>query len=251
MSAYGGVLPTRVLDPMARLADHPSADPAVSVSRGDRALRRRQPDPPFPLDPLRLRRVPGYHGRQDGPAQGQADTPGAQHRPEARPSAGACGVRLRGTTRHRQARGPLYATPLLLVETTDLIFAVDSIPAILAITTSGFVVYTSNVFAIPGWRALCFALAGVVRMFRYLHYGLSVILVFVGAKMLLADVYKTSVAVSLIVVAAILAVSGIASIPWTRGPSLESARNHLETGSYPYLSSSQWYAEPARYRFSR
>jgi len=116
--------------------------------------------------------------------------------------------------------GRLHATPLLvvllLIETTDLIFAVDSIPAILAITTSGFIVYTSNVFAILGLRALYFALAGVVRMFRYLHYGLSIVLAFVGVKMLLAEVYKIPVALSLIVIAAILAVSVTASMVWNQ-----------------------------------
>lgn len=82
--------------------------------------------------------------------------------------------------------GRLHATPLfvalLVVETTDVIFAVDSIPAILAITRDPFIVYTSNVFAILGLRALYFALAGIMPMFHYLHYGLSAILVFVGVK---------------------------------------------------------------------
>jgi len=90
--------------------------------------------------------------------------------------------------------GHYAATPLfivlLVVETTDIIFAVDSIPAILGITMDPFIVYTSNVFAILGLRALYFALAGVMRLFHHLHYGLSAILVFVGAKMLLADIYK-------------------------------------------------------------
>jgi tellurite resistance protein TerC len=113
-------------------------------------------------------------------------------------------------------RGGLYATPLfvvlLLVETTDLVFAVDSIPAVLAITQKYFIVYSSNVFAILGMRALYFALAGVMKMFRYLHYGLSAILIFVGAKMLLADVFQISTPVALSVVAVILAVSVTASI---------------------------------------
>ncbi len=112
--------------------------------------------------------------------------------------------------------GILHATPLfvalLVVETTDVIFAVDSIPAILAITHDPFIVYTSNVFAILGLRALYFALAGIMQMFHYLHYGLSAILVFVGAKMLLADIYKIPIVVALAVIAGILFLSVIASI---------------------------------------
>lgn len=110
----------------------------------------------------------------------------------------------------------LVATPLfvvvVLVETTDLIFAVDSIPAIFAITQDPFIVYTSNVFAILGLRALYFLLAGVIHKFHYLKLGLSMVLVFVGAKMLLADVYKIPVALSLGVVALILGSSVAASL---------------------------------------
>lgn len=114
-------------------------------------------------------------------------------------------------------RGGRYlATPLfivlLVVETTDIVFAVDSIPAILAITLDPFIVYTSNVFAILGLRALYFALAGIMKLFHRLHYGLAVILVFVGIKMLLADIYKIPVGVALGVVASILLISVIASI---------------------------------------
>jgi tellurite resistance protein TerC len=109
------------------------------------------------------------------------------------------------------AATPLFVV-LLVVETTDVIFAVDSIPAILAITVNPFLVYTSNVFAILGLRALYFALAGVVRLFHYLHYGLSAILVFVGAKMLLADVYKVPVGVALGVIAGILLSAIVASV---------------------------------------
>ncbi len=112
--------------------------------------------------------------------------------------------------------GHYAATPLcivlLVVETTDVIFAVDSIPAILGITMDPFLVYTSNVFAILGLRALYFALAGVMRLFHYLHYGLSAILVFVGAKMLLADVYKLPVGVALGGIAGILLITVIASV---------------------------------------
>lgn len=113
--------------------------------------------------------------------------------------------------------GVLHATPLfivlLVVESSDLAFAVDSIPAILAITTDPFVVYTSNIFAILGLRALYFLLAGVMEMFRYLKSGLSLVLVFVGLKMLLANYYHISTEHSLLVVAGVLAVSVIASMP--------------------------------------
>jgi tellurite resistance protein TerC len=109
------------------------------------------------------------------------------------------------------AATPLFVV-LLVVETTDIIFAVDSIPAILGITMDPFLVYTSNVFAILGLRALYFALAGVMRLFHYLHYGLSAILVFVGVKMLLADVYKLPVGVALGGIAGILLIAVIASV---------------------------------------
>lgn len=112
--------------------------------------------------------------------------------------------------------GRYFATPLFIVlvvvETTDVIFAVDSIPAILAITLDPFIVYTSNVFAILGLRALYFALAGIMGLFHHLHYGLSAVLVFVGFKMLLADLYKIPVSVALSVVAGILLISVMTSI---------------------------------------
>jgi len=110
----------------------------------------------------------------------------------------------------------LWATPLFLVvvliEATDLIFAVDSIPAILAISEDPFIVYTSNVFAILGLRSLYFALAGVEKYFQYLKYGLSTILIFVGVKMSITDIYKIPVDLSLIVIVFILAISMIASV---------------------------------------
>jgi tellurite resistance protein TerC len=113
-------------------------------------------------------------------------------------------------------RGRLWATPLLLVlvvvETTDLIFAVDSIPAILAITTDPFIVYSSNVFAILGLRALYFLLAGILDKFHYLKVGLSLVLCFVGAKMMLVDFYKMPIGLSLGVIAGILALSMLASV---------------------------------------
>lgn len=98
-----------------------------------------------------------------------------------------------------------------IIETTDLIFAVDSIPAILAITQDQFIVYTSNVFAILGLRSLYFALAHVVDRFVYLSYGLAVILVFVGLKMVMVDVYKIPTFISLLVIALILTVSIVLS----------------------------------------
>ena len=112
--------------------------------------------------------------------------------------------------------GRLWATPLLLVlivvETTDVIFAVDSIPAIFAITLDPFIVYTSNVFAILGLRALFFLLAGVMDMFRFLKVGLSFVLCFVGIKMVIVDFYKIPIGISLGVVVGILGISILASI---------------------------------------
>lgn len=112
--------------------------------------------------------------------------------------------------------GRYFATPLfivlLIVETTDIIFAADSIPAILAITLDPFIVYTSNVFAILGLRALYFALAGMMRLFHHLHYGLSAVLIFVGTKMILADIYKIRVSIALSLIAVILLISIIASM---------------------------------------
>ncbi|MEW5974702.1 MAG: TerC family protein [Acidobacteriota bacterium] len=114
--------------------------------------------------------------------------------------------------------GRLLATPmfvvLLLVETTDLVFALDSIPAVLAITHDPFIVFTSNIFAVMGLRSIFFALAGIIQLFQYLQYGLSIILIFVGAKMVLSNVYKVPIGVALGVVAGILAISVIASILW-------------------------------------
>jgi tellurite resistance protein TerC len=108
-----------------------------------------------------------------------------------------------------------YATPLLLVlvliETTDLIFAVDSIPAILAITQDQFIVYTSNVFAIMGLRSLYFALAGIVHRFWLLSYGLAIVLIFVGLKMIIIDMYKIPILWSLIFIALVITASIVLS----------------------------------------
>ena len=116
--------------------------------------------------------------------------------------------------------GRLMATPLflalLIVESTDLVFAVDSIPAIFAVTNDPFIVYTSNVFAILGLRSLYFLLAGVVDKFYYLKLGLSVVLAFVGTKMVIVDIYKIPVGLSLGVIASILTVAVVASLLRTR-----------------------------------
>ena len=129
--------------------------------------------------------------------------------------------------------GVLMATPLFLVliivETTDLIFAVDSIPAIFAVTQDAFIIFTSNVFAILGLRALYFVLGGVIDKFHYLKLGLSVVLAFVGIKMLLPDAsqlllgysYKIPTAISLGVVASVIAIAVIASL--VRANRLEQA----------------------------
>lgn len=112
--------------------------------------------------------------------------------------------------------GKLVATPLfvvlIVIETTDLVFALDSIPAILAITRDEFIIYSSNAFAILGLRALYFALAGIMKLFHYLHYGLSLILVFVGIKMLLIDIYHIPTPYALGFIAITLTISVIASI---------------------------------------
>jgi tellurite resistance protein TerC len=111
--------------------------------------------------------------------------------------------------------GKWLATPLfmalLLVEVTDVIFAVDSIPAIFAVTSDPLIVFTSNIFAILGLRSLFFLLAGFVDKFRYLKVGLAAVLVFVGLKMSLVDFYKVPASVSLLVIASILALAALAS----------------------------------------
>jgi tellurite resistance protein TerC len=110
----------------------------------------------------------------------------------------------------------LYATPLLVVlaviETTDVLFAVDSIPAVLAVTLNAFIVYSANAFAILGLRSMYFALSGLMKAFRFLHTGLAVVLILVGLKMIAADRFPVSTAVTLGLVAGVLAVSAIASV---------------------------------------
>src|SRR6201984_2568353 len=118
--------------------------------------------------------------------------------------------------RNPQDNGRLYATPLLVVllviETTDLLFATDSIPAVLAITLKAFIVYTSNVFALLGLRSMFFVLAGMMQAFHYLHYGLSLVLIFIGAKMLTANFYPIPTLAALGIVAAVLMISVVASM---------------------------------------
>ncbi len=127
-------------------------------------------------------------------------------------------------------QGRLFATPLLIVlaviETTDVVFALDSIPAILSVSTDPFIVYTSNVFAILGLRALYFALSGLMKMFYYLHYGLGVILVFVGIKMLIADIYHVPIAAALGFIVVTLGISILVSL--LRKPSTQMPEQQNE-----------------------
>jgi len=113
-------------------------------------------------------------------------------------------------------QGKRFATPLfvvlLVVETTDVLFATDSIPAVLAITRDPFIVYTSNVFAILGLRSLYFALSGMMKLFHHLHYGLAVVLMFIGAKMVASIRYEIPTWVALTVIAGVLAISVLASV---------------------------------------
>ncbi len=109
-----------------------------------------------------------------------------------------------------------FATPLfialIVVETTDIVFALDSIPAVLAITTNVFIAYSSNIFAILGLRALYFALEGVMKLFHYLHYGLAIILFFIGIKLVTSQWINIDTISSLIVIGAVLSISIVASL---------------------------------------
>lgn len=124
--------------------------------------------------------------------------------------------------RNLQENARLYATPLLVVlvviETTDVLFAVDSIPAVFAITLNAFIVYTSNVLAILGLRSLYFAVSGLMKIFRFLHYGLAVVLILVGAKMLSADYIRIPILTTLGVVAGVLLISVAASVVYPEKP---------------------------------
>ncbi|WP_276374994.1 TerC family protein [Chryseolinea sp. H1M3-3] len=119
----------------------------------------------------------------------------------------------------------LWATPLfvvvVMIEATDLIFAVDSIPAILAVSDDSFIVYTSNVFAILGLRSLYFALAGIEKYFVYLKYGLSAILIFVGVKMCVSDFYKIPVEISLAFIILTLSLAILASMAMQQRKDIE------------------------------
>lgn len=124
--------------------------------------------------------------------------------------------------------GKLIATPLfvvvLVVELTDLVFAMDSIPAILAVTQDRFVVYTSNAFAILGLRSLFFALAAVMNLFYYIKYGLAIVLSFIGVKMLIVEFYKIPIGLSLSVVVGVLAASVLYSIFFPKKEKLEEVQ---------------------------
>jgi len=126
----------------------------------------------------------------------------------------------RGEKFFSRENGQLFATPLflvlLIVEITDVTFAVDSIPAIFGITRDTFIVYTSNVFAIVGLRSMYFAVAGLMEWFEYLHYGLSMVLILIGAKMLASHYYVVPTAVALGTVAGVIAVSVVVSVVWPR-----------------------------------
>ena len=122
----------------------------------------------------------------------------------------------------RRFATPLFVT-LIVLETTDIVFATDSIPAILGITVDPFLVYSSNIFAILGLRALYFVLAGMMQIFRFLHLGLSAILVFVGAKMLLGKIIEIPVELELAIVMGILAVSVAVSLLFPKNKRMGSA----------------------------
>lgn len=117
----------------------------------------------------------------------------------------------------------LYATPLfltlLLVESSDIMFAIDSVPAILAISRDPFIVYTSNIFAILGLRSLYFAASAILPLFHFLHYGLSFILAFIGVKMLISEFYKIPVFVSLLLIFSAVFISVVASLLVKKKPS--------------------------------
>ena len=118
--------------------------------------------------------------------------------------------------RNPEDHARLYATPLvvvlLVIETTDVLFAIDSIPAVLAITLNAFIVYSSNVLAILGLRSMYFAVSGLIKMFRFLHYGLALVLILVGLKMLFADYLDIPISTTLAVVAGVLLISVVASV---------------------------------------
>jgi TerC family integral membrane protein len=131
-----------------------------------------------------------------------------------------CSTEYHGSSFFTRINGLLYATPLFIVlltiESMDIMFAVDSVPAAFAITLDPFIIYTANIFAILGLRALFFALAGLFYMFRFLVYGLCAVLAFVGVKMLICDLYHIPVEVSLVVVFTLIAGSVLLSIAFPK-----------------------------------
>jgi tellurite resistance protein TerC len=122
---------------------------------------------------------------------------------------------------------------LVVMETTDIIFAIDSIPAIFAVTTDTFLVFTSNAFAILGLRALYFLLAGMIGRFAYLKIGLAFVLAFVGVKMLISDWYHVPIWLSLTVIASAIAISVVVSLrrPPTETPASHEAKVHDKMGA--------------------
>ncbi|HET9326228.1 MAG TPA: TerC family protein, partial [Candidatus Eisenbacteria bacterium] len=132
----------------------------------------------------------------------------------------------RGASFWVREAGKWMATPLavvlIVIETTDVIFAVDSIPAVLAISKDPFIVYSSNAFAILGLRSLYFALAGLMRLFHYLHYGLAAVLIFVGLKMVLSEWVKISALASLGVIIVVLGVAVVASLRSAKRANLDA-----------------------------
>ena len=135
---------------------------------------------------------------------------------------------------------------LVLVETTDLIFAVDSIPAIFAVTQDPFIVYSSNVFAILGLRAMYFLLADVIHRFHYLKLGLAVVLVFVGVKMLATDVYKIPIGLSLGIIVLVLGAATAASLIWPKIPAQHERLERPPDESHAHPSGQGPAVSPAR-----
>ena len=137
-----------------------------------------------------------------------------------------------GTSGKTRRAATILFVVLLLIETSDLLFAVDSIPAIFAVTRDPFLVYTSNIFAILGLRSLYFLLADLIGRLHYLKYGLSAVLAFVGVKMLLADIYHIPIALSLGIIAGLLTLSALASLVFTRG----AEKGEEKTAEVPAVS---------------
>lgn len=127
---------------------------------------------------------------------------------------------------HKTFATPLFVV-LIVIETTDVIFAVDSVPAILAITRDPFIVYTSNVFAILGLRALYFALSGMMEIFHHLNYGLAFILAFVGVKMMISGYYKIPLWIALVTIGATIALSIVASVIWPQKKEVIDAKQGM------------------------